>query len=110
MLLVGLWYGRQKPNINAFMEKPLQEINIIHERGGEICHTNLLLVLYICFSFVETHFIVFSAIICNGKENNEIKFLVHLHSLICDLPGKAIATLHKLFNGKFGCMVTCSLV
>lgn len=39
-----------------------------------------------------------------GK-GSEIKFLVHIHSLICDLPGKAMAILHKLFNGKFGCTV-----
>ncbi|XP_020906134.1 uncharacterized protein LOC110244271 isoform X3 [Exaiptasia diaphana] len=31
--------------------------------------------------------------------------LVHLHSLISDLPGKAVIMLHKLFNGLFGCTI-----
>jgi hypothetical protein len=40
-----------------------------------------------------------------GISNNGINFVIHVHSLICDLPGKAMALLHKLFNGKFGCTV-----
>ena len=36
MLLLGLWYGRQKPSINPFLEKTLEDIDKIHENGGKI--------------------------------------------------------------------------
>lgn len=45
-------------------------------------------------------------IICTEQENTSAKFIVHLHSIICDLPAKSMVLHHKLYNGKFGC-TTC---
>ena len=44
-------------------------------------------------------------LVYNKWEDEFITFKVHLHCCICDLPGKALVFLHKLFNGLFGCMV-----
>ena len=44
-------------------------------------------------------------LVYNKWEDEFITFEVHLHCCICDLPGKALVFLHKLFHGLFGYMV-----
>lgn len=44
-------------------------------------------------------------LVYNKWEDEFVTFKVHLHCCICDLPGKALVFLHKLYNGLFGCMV-----
>ncbi len=34
MLLLGLWYGRKKPDINMFLQKSLKDIDDIQEKQG----------------------------------------------------------------------------
>lgn len=78
VLLIGLWYGVKKPKINSFLEAFLCKIEMLETEG---------------------------LLVCNKWEDEFITFKVHLHCCICDLPGKALVFLHKLYNGLFGCMV-----
>ncbi|XP_074634703.1 uncharacterized protein LOC141893218 [Acropora palmata] len=78
VLLIGLWYGVKKPKINSFLEGFLCKIGMLETEG---------LLVY------------------NKWEDEFVTFKVHLHCCICDLPGKALVFLHKLYNGLFGCMV-----
>ena len=34
VLLLSLWYGQKKPDINIFLKQPLKEIDIIQEKQG----------------------------------------------------------------------------
>lgn len=97
-----LWRSHFK-NLIIFTKEEVWYLPCIHYIPQTYLHDNqaLFSLKLILFGFL--------AITCVNKESDTVKFLVHLHSLICDLPGKAMALLHKLFNGKFGCTVTCFL-
>ncbi|KAE8746706.1 hypothetical protein FOCC_FOCC006569 [Frankliniella occidentalis] len=75
MLLGGLWFGREKPNPNLFLEPLANELN--HLKQG------------IKFDIVDVeHPVLFKGGIVAGT---------------CDTPAKAVFLCCKNFNGLFGC-------
>lgn len=74
MLLVGLWFGLEKPDVNLFL-KPIYDELCLLKKGFKV--------------YVPSH--------------GHMEYKAALLCGTCDAPAKALFMRHKYFNGKFGC-------
>ena len=76
LILAGLWFGNQKPNMLVFLKSFADNIANLHLEGIEVSSPD-----------VSTNFICRAMLLCGT----------------CDLPAKAMVYNMIQFNGKYGC-------
>jgi hypothetical protein len=78
MLLCGLWFSDKKPVMNTFLEPIIKQLKKLESEGITLDLVN-------------------DGILCN------ITVTLHVISLSCDLPARALIQNFIQFNGEYGC-------
>ena len=91
MLLAAIWFSKEKPLMNVFLRPITDEINEIYSKGSQFVSFILICSYHDSYAGID--------MTPGGKEK------CHAILLQCsaDLPGRAIVTNTKQFNGKWGC-------
>lgn len=100
--LIKLAYMWDEHFMIHYLGHMTERVTCLNQISTHPWHT---LLYWLKYSSHITVLLISGLLFYNKSEDEFITFKVHLHCCICDLPGKALVFLHKLYNGFFGCMV-----
>ncbi len=93
MILAGLWYLNEKPNMQLYLKPIIEELSKLETIGREYYNVSLM-----------SNILIGIDILPPGSQKS-LRFSLHVISCSCDLPAKTLVLNFNQFYGAYGCGV-----
>lgn len=94
MLLAGLWYSNEKPDMQVYLMPIVEELSMLETLGI------LFNIIIQCCSYNKR---TLGVEVCPPEYQKPFQVTLHVLCCSCDLPARAIVQNFNQFNGAYGC-------